>query len=251
MDKHEAKELLALYRPGSTDAADPRMAEALDMARRDPELKQWLDEHAAVNVAIRAKLKGIPVPAGLKRQIIINRQDHARIIPLPGAVKILLAAAAIVILTVIVWFSFESPPPQDAFGNYRDRMARSVQRGVPYMSMAATNQAEILDYFVKQGGPADLVLSQNLQQLPGEGGSVLTWNNHKVGMLCLNAGTPSAKNDLWIFVMAKSVLVDAPAAKPQFLQVANLMTASWTTGDKVYILAAAGTQKDLQKLLEN
>jgi hypothetical protein len=253
MDSRQAKEILALYRPGSIDAADPLMAEALDQARRDPELAAWFQEHCAVYTAIRGKLKSIPVPPGLKRTIIVERVEHGRVIPLPGAAKILLSAAAIFVLTAVVWFLFNAPPSQDTFSRFRDRMARSVQRSTaPYMKMRSTNQLDIREYFRASNRPADFPLPQNLQQLPGEGGSVLTWNNHPVEMLCLNAGQDAAgrTNNLWVFVMSKSAVPDAPATGPQIVQVGRLMTASWTLGDNVYVLAGRGNGDDLKKYLQ-
>jgi hypothetical protein len=253
VDSRQAREILALYRPGSADAADPQMAEALDQVKRDPELATWFQEHCAVYTAIRAKLKAVPVPPGLKRQIIVGRADHARIIPLPGPAKILLAAAAVVLLTTLVWFTFNTRPSENTFARYRDRMARSVQRASnQYMKMYSTNQTDVLAYFAANQRPANFALPKNLQQLPAEGGSAITWNNHPVEMLCLNAGTDASghPNDLWVFVMDKNVVPDAPGAGAQFSQVGNLMTASWSAGDKIYVLAARGSTEDLKKYLD-
>lgn len=251
MDSREAKEILSLYRPGGTDLGDPKMAEALQLVQRDPELAAWFEQQCAVNAAIRAKFKAIPVPPGLKREIIVGQPDLARVVRLPKAVKILAAAAAIAVVSAIAWFSFNRAQDHYTFATYRDRMARKVQRGVPYMDMRSTNQAEIVAFCQSHGGPADIVLPANLQQLPGEGGSVLSFNGQKVTMLCLNAANGAAKNDVWLFIVDKSVLPDPPPNKLEFLQVANLMTASWTEGGKVFVLAAAGTGKDLQKFVSD
>jgi hypothetical protein len=253
VDSRQAREILALYRPGSTDAADPQMAEALDQVKRDPELAAWFQEHCAVYTIIRGKLKSIPVPPGLKRQIIVGQADHARIVPLPGTVKILLAAAAMVALTAIVWFTFNTGPNENTFARYRDRMAKSVQRStISYMTMYSTSQADVFAYFRANQRPADFVLSKALQQLPAEGGSAITWNDHPVEMLCLQAGTdPSGQRiDLWVWVMDKNAVPDAPGAGTQFHQVGHLMTASWSAGDKIYLLAGRGTDQDLKKYLE-
>jgi len=247
VDSREAKEILALYRPGSTDAADPRMAEALDHARRDPELGAWFEQQSAVNAAIRAKLKAIPVPAALKREIIVGRAEHDRIIPLPPAIKILAAAAAVALLVTIGWHSFRTEPDPYVFTNYRDRMARTLQKGVPYMNVNSTNEADVLRYCQIHGSPTNFVLPAKLQELPVEGGSALTWNNQAVSMLCLNAGVAGARNDVWVFVMDRSALPDPPPVKPAYLLVGNLMTASWSAGGKVYLLAGAGTEKDVEK----
>ena len=70
-------------------------------------------------------------------------------------------------------------------------------------------------------------------------------------MLCLDASAPGgAPNNLWVFVMDKDVVPDAPSASPQFTQVARLMTASWSTGDKIYLVAAAGTEQEVKKYLQ-
>ena len=68
MTTQEAKKILTLYRPGSVDAKDPEFSEALLLARQDAELKGWLDEHYAVQSAIRERFKGIAVPEGLTWQ---------------------------------------------------------------------------------------------------------------------------------------------------------------------------------------
>ena len=138
------------------------------------------------------------------------------------------------------------------FASYRDRMARSVQRATAqYMKFVSTNQVDILGYFRTNNRPADFDLPNALKSLPGQGGSVLTWNNHPVEMLCLDAGTPGVTtNNLWVFVMDKNAVPDAPAASPQFAPVARLMTASWSEGDKIYLVAAAGTEQDVKKYLQ-
>jgi hypothetical protein len=251
VDSRQAMEVLASYRPGTTDAADPQMAEALDQVKRDPELTAWFQEHCAVYQAIRAKLKSVPVPPNLKREIIVAHAGHARgarnIIHLPVSAKVLLAAAAVVAIAAVAWFQFNSRPAENTFSRFADRMARSVQRnGAPYMQMYDTNQTDVLAYFKSKDRPTDFSLSDSLKQLPAEGGSAITWNNHPVEMLCLkgNAG------NLWVFVMDKKVVPDAPGSKTQFRKIGNLMTASWSNGDKVYLLAGAGTDEDLKKYLE-
>jgi hypothetical protein len=148
---------------------------------------------------------------------------------------------------------FSGPAETNTFANYRDRMARSVQRGTnPYMAMASTNQADIRDYFRTNGASADYVLTKNLAQLPAEGASLVPWVDQSVEMLCLNAGAPGKTNDLWVFIARRSGLRDAPApgAPAQFLTVGQLTTASWSVGDRLFVLAARAPQDELQKFLE-
>jgi len=73
----EAKEVLLLYRPGIADAGDPRVAEALELAARDPEMRRWFNEHRAFQKAMRAKFRQIEVPHHLKASLL-NRGQHSR-----------------------------------------------------------------------------------------------------------------------------------------------------------------------------
>jgi len=72
MNTREAKEILLLYR-GPIDDADPHFHAALDYAKSDPELGQWLREQTNCYDAIRAKLRGIEPPPGLSEKIVRRR----------------------------------------------------------------------------------------------------------------------------------------------------------------------------------
>jgi hypothetical protein len=93
MNTSEAKETLLLYR-GSIDDADPQVQEALERARRDPELAEWLREQSSSYEAVRSKLREIEPPSDLAEKIIRQR-------PIPfrrGWTQMLQLAAAIVFL---------------------------------------------------------------------------------------------------------------------------------------------------------
>ena len=90
MSSAEAREVLLLYRPGTAEAADPQMAEALELARQDPELGRWFEQHCAFQKAMRAKFRQIEVPVHLKTSLRM-RQQRSRRLSLPrsgGAARI-------------------------------------------------------------------------------------------------------------------------------------------------------------------
>jgi hypothetical protein len=72
MNSSQAREVLLLYRPGAADMADPQMGEALELARRDPELGRWFEQHRAFQKAMRAKFRDIQVPAHVKSSLLIQ-----------------------------------------------------------------------------------------------------------------------------------------------------------------------------------
>src|SRR5438270_10450274 len=74
MSREEAMEILLLYRPDRAEADDPELGPALELARNDPEFGAWFEQHCQVQRKIAAAFQSIPVPAGLKEQIISERK---------------------------------------------------------------------------------------------------------------------------------------------------------------------------------
>ena len=84
MNTREAKQILLLYR-GTIDDSDPQFHAALDYAKSDPELGQWLREQTKCYDTIRAKLRAIEPPLGLSEKIVRRRpipfpRDWSRIL---------------------------------------------------------------------------------------------------------------------------------------------------------------------------
>ena len=99
MNTREAKEILLLYR-GTIDDSDPQFHAALDYAKSDPELGQWLREQTKCYDAIRAKLRGIEPPLGLSEKIVRRRpipfpRDWSRIVQLAAAILISASVTAL------------------------------------------------------------------------------------------------------------------------------------------------------------
>ena len=69
----QAREILLLYRPGTRDAEDPQIIEAMELARQDPELAKWFAQHQAFQLAMRAKFREIEVPAHLQANLLAGR----------------------------------------------------------------------------------------------------------------------------------------------------------------------------------
>ena len=125
----EAKTILMLYRPGTADAEDPQIAGALALAKREPELARWLEEHSARQETLRSKFRQITVPAGLKEQIISEQaaflERHAR-----REKIVAVAAVAAIVVSLIVLAPFWLPrraTADNTLANYENQM---VRRGV-------------------------------------------------------------------------------------------------------------------------
>ena len=247
MTPGEAKQLLLLYRPGAEDRTDPALAEALELAQRDPELGRWLEDHRAFQQAMRAKLRQIKVPADLRNRILGQAEEHRKVIRPTSwwqQPEWLAAAAAIVLLCALaMWWM--KPAVPDRFANYEARMVSSALREYQ-MSIQTNDMGAVRQNLSGQGAPADYVIPAGLQRLSLTGGGVLRWRENPVAMVCFDRGD---KQMLFLFVMNRSAVKDPPPSTPQTGMVRGLFTARWTKGDKTYLLAGPEEPDFLQKYL--
>ena len=96
MSPQEARQILLLYRPGTADANDPQIGEALEMTRNDADLARWFEQHRAFQKAMRTGFRQMEVPAHLKASLLIRGTASPKvIIPQTGwRSPVWLAAAA-------------------------------------------------------------------------------------------------------------------------------------------------------------
>ncbi|HEX5399106.1 MAG TPA: hypothetical protein VFY06_08670 [Verrucomicrobiae bacterium] len=254
MNRDEAKTILLLYRPGTADSGDPQIAEALALTKQDPELSRWLEEYSARQELLRAKLRQISIPAGLKEQIVSERmallQSKIRREKMVGVVA---AVAIVVSLLVLVQFwQPRRPAADDTLAGYEKQMVSVALRGYG-MDLTTTNLAQIRTHLAENNAPADYVLPAGLQKAALLGCAVEGWQNTKVSLICFRTGRPLPPNqqaDLWLFVVDRAAVKDAPEPdQPKITAVNQLTTAVWTQGDKVYFLGTTGDQEILRQYL--
>jgi uncharacterized membrane protein YbaN (DUF454 family) len=230
MNSQDAKTILGLYR-GSRDAGDPQVAEALEQARRDPELGQWFEHSRAFHAAMKEKLQQIAVPPGLKQAILARNATIIR--PLWWQQPIWLAAAAAIVLLLVLVAFWSQPSKQNRFSNYRSRMVSAALRQYN-MDIMTNDPNEVRHYLAQHGAPADYTLPKGLEKLAVSGGGCLDWQAHPVSMVCFDRGD---KKMLFLFVMARSAVKDPPPPIAEMAKVNKLLTESWSQDDKTYLLA--------------
>lgn len=251
MNRDEAKNILLLYRHGTADADDPQIAGALALAERDQELKDWLVKHCARQYVLRENFREISAPAGLKEQIISEQTVQEKIIF--WRPKFALAAmAALLLLVALSPFWVLHRGHDDTLTIYQNRMAGVALRGYA-MDLVTNNPEQIRAYLAQHHAPADFALPVALKQAALTGCAVEGWQGVKVSMICFRTGRPLApggQSDLWLFVVDRASVRGVPAGdSPQFSQVNRLITATWTQGDKLYLLGTEGDERAIQQYL--
>lgn len=251
MNANEVKEVLRLYRPGTADADDPQVAEALAQAKDRPELAAWLKAQQAQHEILVAKFRQIAPPAGLKEQIVSEYAARQRV---KAASRLLwVSAAAVVILLgtlTVLWH----PPggPENPLANYQNRMVRAALSGYS-MDLLTNSPVAVREYLAGHQAPADFNLPAPLQHAVLVGCAVRDWQGASVSLICFRTGKPlppGSAADLWLFVVDKGFVVNSPASGgPQIAKVNRLATATWTEGGKLYFLGVAGGEGDVRHYL--
>jgi hypothetical protein len=251
MNNEEAKAILSLYRPDTADGEDPSFAEALELCKRDSDLKLWFEAHCALYTALRSKFRQIPVPEGFKEQIIAERKVHTtpvwqKAVVYAGAVA---AAFVIVFEAVSLWPRYESHD----FAAYENHVISYATRSYG-MDFNSTDLDQIRSFIAQRQGIADYELPAGLQKNAKAAGCVAqTWQGKQFSMICFKTGRPLKNNeqsDLWLFVSDSSSATGTPASSTPHIEKMNgVTTASWTSGNRTYVLATTGDEQLLGKYL--
>jgi hypothetical protein len=248
VNQAEAKAILQPYRPGTDDANDPQIAEALALAREDAELARWLKAHQAGQAALRDAFRQISVPAGLKEQIISEQAALRRSQVVRRRVAALAAAVSLLILLLeIPWR--RNAPAQDTLEVFQHTMMGVALRGYG-MDLATNDLPQIRSFLAQKQAPADFQIGDALKQATINGCAVETWQASKVSMICFHTPKSANQNNLWLFVVDQGAVRNGNASSSPTLQtVHGLITATWVRDGKLYLLGAEGNEVDLRPYL--
>jgi hypothetical protein len=238
----EAQEKLLLYRPGTADALEPEIAEALRLVAHDEALRRWYEQHCVFQTALRKRFRQIEAPAELKARILAARKLVRP--PVWWRSPVWLGAAAALVLVIGLASVLFTPRRPDRFADFEGRMVRTVLREYR-MDVVTNDMRQVRSFLAASGAPADYTVPVRLEQLPLTGAGLLRWRSRPVSMVCFDHGGGQM---LFLFVMDRAAVKDPPPATPRLDQANKLQTASWSQGDRAYLLAGP-REIDLQQYL--
>lgn len=246
MNNQEAKLILQAYRPDGQDASDPLFAEALEQVRLDPELQKWFAKQNAVEARLQARLEtAIPIPRGLKSDLLALRKISQ---PAPWwrFQPMQLAAAAAVVLLLGLAVLFLLPQKQTQLASFRETMARYSAQKQEHIVFESHDLAKIQQWLQGRGIETNFDLPAALPGRSMQGCRVVDWNGRRATMICFMLNG----EHMDLFVMDRAGLPDLPdTGAPQYARAGDLMTATWSRGDSIYLLT--GQNKELlQKVLQ-
>ena len=229
MNYQEAKEILRLYRPGTADVQDPAFATALEFARHDEELAQWLKNHHARHAAIRNQFKQIAIPAGLKEQILAEQNPRSAMANADARSRrgdeaddrnarenssshvdddrseissniirknfswwrkpVFLRAAAVFVLLLGIAAIWFQQSGKNDYSQYRVRMVSTALRTYA-MDLETSDLNRIQRFLAERNAPSEYTLPDELKRLEATGCVVVRWQNNPISMICFRTGQP-------------------------------------------------------------
>jgi len=243
MDNREAKFVLNAYRPGGQDASDPRFADALEQARRDPVLEHWFNESIEFDTAMTGKLCAIAVPPDLRENILAGAKVSRPLRWSKPFVNWAIAAALIsmAILGSLIW---QETRPRHLAGWQNEALGviSSLVRQESSFDAQSHDAGELLAWLRANHAPAAEKLPPNLGRLESLGCRTFSWRVQPISVICFMR----ADGGLIHLVCTKAVDGEREDV-PRFVQQGEWATATWRGGEMTYMLALEGQTDQLRK----
>jgi hypothetical protein len=248
VDNQEAKFILNAYRPSGQDANDPRFAEALAQARRDPVLEHWFRESVAFDAAVTEKFRTVEVPPDLREKILVGVKVSR---PLRWSKPFIswAVAAALMVLAALGSLIWHNTRPTHLAGWQTQALGviSSLVRNHSSFDARSRNPTELLAWLRKNDAPAAQALPTNLEKLESLGCKTFSWNGLPVSVICFMRPDGGLVHLVTTRVSGETERMTS--GKPDVVQRGNWSTATWREGDKVYMLALEGSSNQLQAYL--
>jgi len=236
MTRDEARQILETARANGRDDTDPRVAEALRLAAQNPELARQLERQRALDAAMTAGMSSIPVPADLRESILAERkivkphfwQDWRTATAAAAAIAVLLGGAILFI-----------NQNTSGFASFRRQLVTETWAGDPHLDLEANDLSQVRAWLASQGAATNFTLPAALAGARVHGARVFEYDGRMISLVCLAEGP----RHLHLYVLDRPPFSDLPpAGAPDFEKCGAWKTASWSQGDKTYVLTGMSYQ---------
>ena len=244
MDRREARSILSLHR-ADEPVNDERLAQAKELAAKDPELARWWAEDREIDDAIATQLAAVSVPADLKARLM----SRAKPLVTPQSrwrSPAVLAVAAIVVLAVFFGLWKGPLKPAASLADYRAEMVSFFSVWQP-LDLQTNNLTDINRFLAKSGAPSGFDIPQPLRDLEPIGCTKLRFRGEDVAVICFKRGNGKIAH---LFVINRRA-IQGVGPSPNFANQGNWATAAWVKGDCDYLLTVQGDQREAAKLVGN
>lgn len=185
MTNESAKFVLSAYRPNGADAKDPIFAEALEQAKRDPNLGAWFEEQRTFDQILTERLQQIEPRPHLRSTIISGLRaapPRARWLPISW---LAVAAAVAVGGLVLVGRIIPGGSNSNTLAQFKsDAMAMLSVSPAPKLDLLSEDLQETRRFIDERHAPRMATLPAALQQIPTAGCRVFKWHDFPASLTC-------------------------------------------------------------------
>jgi hypothetical protein len=244
MDNQEAKFILKAYRPGGADADNAVFCAALAQAERDPELRAWFEREQARDNVVAAKLKAVPIPAGLRESILAGGKmstTHRSWWQQPTWLA--LAASVVILVSVAVTWQSRARAARLDLNQLTAQILDDAAHGERHGSHGQSAN-QLVSFLSQPTSKLALPFPLDLGRLKSDGCRTLTVAGHEVLEVCFerNGG------EFHLYVMARPSSRGLPK-DPQFTAQNGIHSVMWTGDHHLYVMASAKDETALRALL--
>ena len=179
MNTKEAEFLLAGLRSEDRVVDDPQLAEALDLAKSDPELKQWVKEQQELDQVISENLRDIALPADLLPSIMAGTKmtQTRRKQPHPIKTVALMAALLAILIALISVYQVQS----GSISDFSTAMIDEIEQ-LDSFEYLSSNQDEIRDWLEAHSGSSQFQVPTGMEGFDTAECHLFEWKGRRASL---------------------------------------------------------------------
>jgi hypothetical protein len=156
------------------------------------------------------------------------------------------AALAVVMLAFLFTWT-RSIGPRPSLADFRDEMV-SFAKIDPSLEMKSNQLSDLTSWLETSHSMSGVVIPAKLKNMEPVGCRVLRYRAHDVGLICFRRANGKL---LHLFVMNQEAFPRvSDRSRPKFSGEGEWMTAAWSEGEHIYLLAAQSDQPTLESYLK-
>ena len=184
MTREEAQELLSAFRAQDADVADPIFREALELARKDPDLGAWLAGQQEFDKMLRQKLSSIRPPEGLRQTILESFNEIARPAQFWRIGWLALAAAVAIAFFLSQQIVTLRNPSSEFQSFYSDALAMVAVKPAPALDLKTATLGASQAFIEQREAPRLRQFPAKLKAIATAGCRVFVWRRHIASLTC-------------------------------------------------------------------
>ncbi len=249
MNNKEARQILSAYRPSGSDAGDPHIREALEQARRDPELARWFEEERRFDEKMAEALQGISVPAeGRTNTLNAGRLENRGSIRFRSWLGGL--AAAVVLLAGIGAVYWTVTPDRSAVRMVEntgiDGFIEMASAAMPF-SHRADSFVDLQTWLQQRGSPVPETVPMALAGAGALGCTVFQEpDGSEISLLCLLRDGEAVH--LFVMRAETPLLATFPSREWQTREGWNAY--AWGEQDQRYLLMSRAPREEMERWID-